>query len=128
MTEALSRQSKGILALVGAISALCLALLVPPPTEAQAAGWTAFCNNQWQGAYGQCTGAARIFNAETAWGEQHSVCVFNIETPAMCSAGPSSTVYSPNGPYHEGYYKYLYPQLQNNAQGSNFIHAAAWTQ
>lgn len=121
MTSAFSHRVKAVLALGGAVIALSLSFLITSPSGAQAS-WSAFCTHTL-GSHAVCAGAPRGFNAESAYGEDHSVCVFNYYDAPMCSSGPWATVYNP---MFEGFYYYLEPEVSNNAAGTNAVHASAW--
>jgi hypothetical protein len=128
MIEAIGHRPKPLLALGGAIMAICLMFLLGLPSPANAEVGS-YCGNQTLGGGGTCYGSQRLLYQTYGWGDQHSVCVWAsyggpIETPLggssykACSSGPGAGVYSPA--YWENLL--LYPGIKNNAAGNNTVH------
>ena len=134
MLNAELRRPKVGLTLAAAAFAVCLALLIGPPSSASAST-SAYCNNYTLGGSGVCYGAARNLYQTYGWGDQHSVCVWatllggESEVPVggggfkACSGGPGSGVYSPAYPSNT----LVVPAIKNNAAGSNLVHGVALT-
>jgi hypothetical protein len=122
MTKVLGRPLSASILLMGSLVAICLAILIAAPQGAQAA-WSPYCVNKTLTSYQDCAGVARSFNALSAYGENHSVCVWAPYVAQMCSSGPSVTVYDP---VSEGTYINFEPHVTNNAAGLNLVHASAW--
>jgi hypothetical protein len=126
MNVALARKPRTILASIGIIAALCLAVLLGSPGTASASE-SPYCGNQTLGAWGICTGGQRTVNALYGWGDQHSVCVLYGATEGpggfsqACSGGGGQGVYDPLGSTG-----YLYPKISNNSGGANTVHGVAF--
>lgn len=124
MIGLLSHRPKALLMFGSAILAMCVALFMGSPSGASAST-SAYCNNQTLGSYGGCTGAGRWLYALDGWGDQHSVCVRTLGVgPGACSGGGGQGVYwdpAGLGSWED------YPQIWNNAAGSNVVHGVAFS-
>lgn len=105
--------------------ALAISLGVSP--QAEAVSWSPYCNNQTLGGSASgnayCYGAYRTLHAEYGWGDQHSVCVFDMYNAGRCSSGPGAGVYNPTDA--SVYWVNVAPAIYNNAAGWNVVHASA---
>lgn len=110
------RQPRILLALLGTVAALSLALLGPKPVEAN---WANYCNPVTLGSNGECATSPHVMNQLYGWGDQHSVCVGWQYNGAVtrCSSGPGAGVYTP---VFETFT--WYPMIRNNSAGTNTVH------
>jgi hypothetical protein len=127
MTEALNRRSSAFIGFCGTVLAACVLFLAASPPQADAY-WDPYCNNWILNKNGVCTGAARTYNATSAYGERGGVCTSSWKTDYsqwdgwLCAGGAYQTVYNP----HEGgAYWYAFPSVRSEAD-SNTVHASAW--
>jgi hypothetical protein len=107
-----------------ALGTVLIALLLVTTPKAEAAP-TAYCGNVTLGAWGQCTGAARTFNAVYGWGDQAGVCVSaiigGVRYAGACSGSAGTGAYNPL----PGYY-YAVPWIENNSGVTNTVHGVAY--
>jgi hypothetical protein len=126
MANTIRRQHTHWLSLAGVLVAMLLAGFGSSPSKAEAST-SAYCNNVWLGAYGDCWGERRNLYAVSGWGDHHSVCVGFAVNPApgminpMCSGGAGAGVYNPWGTTFP-----FYPAIRNNAAGNNLVHGVAY--
>jgi len=110
------------MALAAAIAMMALSLIVG--LGHAKASWSAYCNPVTLGSFGVCTDSPRFQNQLYGWGDQHSVCVqvanFQPQT-RRCSSGPGAGVYTP---VFEPWT--WYPQIVNNAAGTNTVHGISF--
>lgn len=115
------RQPRILLALVGSCAALFLGLMGPAHANAE---WSTFCNPvTLSGLNDSCLGSPRTQYQIMGWGDQHSVCVqvSNFKETRRCSTGPGNGVYTPTfEPWT------WYPQISNNAKGTNTAHGISF--
>lgn len=120
--DTFSLRAKAILALGGAIAAICMAFSLGLPPNAQA-GESTFCANQTLPGKEFCSGSRRYLTAEYAWGDQHSVCARIGELTELystCSGGPGQGTYNNT----MGYGNWT-PQIFNQGLTSNVVHGVA---
>jgi hypothetical protein len=127
MAEAMTRRTRALLALSGALAGICMLLFAGPAPQADAFTTTVFCDGQWVGGYQQCHGAQRNMYADFGWGDQHGVCLFadfnnGYPYPQSCSGGPGEGVY-----FAMGYTEVKWPVIENRAGGANFVHGRAYS-
>jgi hypothetical protein len=121
------------LALGGIVLAMCLSFLAVSPGNAQADGWTNYCNGQKLGGWNEtwppypyCYGAARWYGSVMGEGDQHSVCPIASNDSMMCTTGPGAWVYNPG----DGVFRWREPSIYQNSgiKTWTIVHAVAWTQ
>lgn len=113
------------------VMALLLTAIAASPREAQAEGWSNYCNNRklaGQSLPGAvdwlCQGAAREMVSTMGEGDQHSVCVWgDANWIQMCTSGPNAWVYNPGN----SQWAWAQPYISNNAYSWNIVHAVTWT-
>lgn len=118
MSTAISRKAKLSIALMGCLCALALGL-ISGPASSQAAT-SSYCTG-WLGAWGNCSGAARVLYQTYGWGDQGKVCVSINGWGYQCSSGAGVGVYSDRYPGNW----YNNPSIANTTGGSNFVHGIA---
>jgi hypothetical protein len=118
MVTTLSRKARLGLMLLGSLLALTLGLITGP-ASAEAATST-YCTG-WQGAWGNCAGAARTLYQTYGWGDQAPVCVSVGGWGYRCSSAAGAGVYSDRVPFNW----YNTPNIVNNSGKTNFVHGVA---
>lgn len=92
-----------------AASLMGVSFAVAAPASASV---TPYCSNVTLAEFSGCSGSYRTMEAELAWGDQHSVCVYNMtNTERHCSGGPGEAAFiqfsCTNG----------FPNVVNNSSG-----------
>ncbi len=125
MVQATNRNLSFKALLAVTVLASCAALMLDSAPAAKASA-SPYCGG-WLGYFGMCIGERRSLEAVEGMGEQHSVCVWigdgggGIYGAYGCSSGPGAWVYR-----FRGCCENLWPVIQNNAAGNNFVHGWAY--